>query len=534
MTRNKRNEVRRRHAISTRQRFVRNSAEKKIRCPVLHSKFTIAQQLFNIGLLQNARLTRFVRQITLNSSMRSRLCLYLAASVWLACAALASAETVTLFRVFLNDGTAIVSYGEYARVGDRLVFSMPIGAVDAQTAGDPSLHVVNLPVSSVNWSATEKYAESARHTHYMANRAESDYAALAGDVAATLNAIVIADDAAARLNMAVAARRRLATWPKDHYGYRADDVREMLGLLDEAISGLRVAAGQSSFDIDLIATPPPRDPRDRVPMLKAPSPVEAITHAIAAAKATDIAVDRVSILRGVIVALDDPRNAVPGAWAKPTRRWALNAIADEGRIERTYGSLTSTTLKRAALAAARADVRGVERVLATVVRRDAHLGRKRPEEINALIEQVRAQLDAAHRLRLARDQWYERASSYRAYKRSVAPVLAAMVQTQRTLDDIKRLAGSDAVVLVAVGDRLSAHARALNVVAVPDPLKAAHALLVSAVNLAETAVKTRRQAAVSGELQLAWDASSAAAGSMMLLNKAREDMEAAVRLPEIR
>ena len=46
--------------------------------------------------------------------------------------------------------------------------------------------------------------------------------------------------------MAVDARRRLASWPKDHYGYRADDVREMLGLLDEAISGLRVAAGETS------------------------------------------------------------------------------------------------------------------------------------------------------------------------------------------------------------------------------------------------------------------------------------------------
>ena len=72
----------------------------------------------------------------------------LAASAWRACAAPAFAETATLFRVFLNDGTAIVSYGEYARVGDRLVFSMPIGAVGAD-AGSPPLHVVNLPVSAI-------------------------------------------------------------------------------------------------------------------------------------------------------------------------------------------------------------------------------------------------------------------------------------------------------------------------------------------------------------------------------------------------
>ena len=180
--------------------------------------------------------------------------MFLAAVVWLACAGSTFAESVTLFRVFLNDGTAVVSYGEYARVGDRLIFSMPIGAIDAGNGRDPNLHVVNLPVSAVNWTATTKYAESARFSHYMATNAEADYAALAGDVAATLNAIVLATDAKARLNMAVDARRRLASWPREHHGYRADDVREMLGLLDEAISGLRIAAGETSFVLDLVAT----------------------------------------------------------------------------------------------------------------------------------------------------------------------------------------------------------------------------------------------------------------------------------------
>ena len=37
----------------------------------------------------------------------------------------AAAEDATLLRVFLNDGTSLVSYGEPARVGDRVVFSMP-------------------------------------------------------------------------------------------------------------------------------------------------------------------------------------------------------------------------------------------------------------------------------------------------------------------------------------------------------------------------------------------------------------------------
>ena len=53
----------------------------------------------------------------------------------------AVAETVTLFRVFLNDCTAIVSYGEYARVGDRVIFSMPIVAVRGDRAIEPNMTI---------------------------------------------------------------------------------------------------------------------------------------------------------------------------------------------------------------------------------------------------------------------------------------------------------------------------------------------------------------------------------------------------------
>ncbi len=459
--------------------------------------------------------------------------MWLAAIVWIAGVAPAFAESVTLLRVFLNDGTAVVSYGEYARVGDRLVFSMPVAGTDTSAGANPLLHVVNLPVSAVNWTATERYAESARYTSYIANSAEADYAALAGEVAATLNAIVLNKDPRARLDLAVQARKRLASWPRDHYGYRADDVSEMLGMLDEAISGLRVAAGETSFSIDLVAaTPEPR--REHVQMLRAPTPAEAINQAIAVAKVTDVAADRVSILRTVVAAIDSPQGAMPAALAVPTRRWAIRTINEELRMDKAYAVLGTTMLKRASTAAAKADVRGVQTVMEAVVRKDAALGRKRPAEINAIIEQVRVQLDAARRLRLARDQWAERAGSFRAYMKTVAPVLTSMAQAQKVLDDIKHLAGSDAPVLVAWDNRLRAHAKMLAVMPVPDELKPSHALLSSAVTLAGTAISTRRQAAVSGELQLAWDASSAASGSMMLLGKAQDDMDAAVRLPEIR
>src|SRR5204862_2194089 len=140
-------------------------------------------------------------------------------------------------------GTAIVSYGEFARVGDRVVFSMPIGAGGAASSALPVLHVVNIPADAVDWAATARYAESARFAHYVATNAEADYAALTGEVAGVLNSITFTKDPQARLNLAALARRRLASWPRDHYGYRADDVRQLIGLLDEVISDLRVKAG---------------------------------------------------------------------------------------------------------------------------------------------------------------------------------------------------------------------------------------------------------------------------------------------------
>src|SRR6266550_7767875 len=101
--------------------------------------------------------------------------------------AVESEQSITLFRVFLNDGTAVVSYGEYARVGDRVIFSMPIGGVAEDPTVEPSLHMVNIPAAAVNWGATARYARATRYAQYVATRAESDYASFSGDVASVLN-----------------------------------------------------------------------------------------------------------------------------------------------------------------------------------------------------------------------------------------------------------------------------------------------------------------------------------------------------------
>src|SRR5688500_11555347 len=48
----------------------------------------------------------------------------------------AEADAV-LYRIFLRDGSTLVSFGEFAQVADRVVFSMPIGGTDA----NPVLHL---------------------------------------------------------------------------------------------------------------------------------------------------------------------------------------------------------------------------------------------------------------------------------------------------------------------------------------------------------------------------------------------------------
>ena len=457
--------------------------------------------------------------------------LWLAVLVLSAGVPLAAAESVTLFRVFLNDGTAVVSYGEFARVGDRVVFSMPIGSAGAVSSTASVLQVVNIPATAVDWAATSNYAASLRFVHYVATSAEADYAALTGEVAGVLNSIVFTKDPGARLNLALLARGRLSSWPREHLGYRSNDVRQILGLLDEVISDLRVKAGQTTFDLDLIAFV---EPPLALASLAEPSAAESIAQAVAVAKVSDIPADRVAILRAVVAAIDDPRNMTDAAWGKATRQWAVRTIGQEAATDKDYTELSSTVLQAASAGAARANLRDVEATLATAERRDAQLGRRRPDVMQGMLAEIRLHLDAARRLKLARDQWAERVGAFRAYLEAVTPVFGMLDRAQRDLDDIKKLAGSEAAALTSLGGRLTEAARRLGAVAVPDELKPSHALLQSAVNLADSAVRMRRQAALSGELAPAWDASSAAAGSMMLLARAREDMEATVTLPHIR
>jgi hypothetical protein len=193
-------------------------------------------------------------------------------------------------RIFLQDGTALVSYGEYARLADRVVFSVPVGAIGPS----PQLQLVSIADSAVDWRRTEEYAEAVRARRYAETRGEDEFAILSNHVAMALNEVAHTTDPARRLAMAQEARGNLAEWPKRNYGYRAADVTQLLWLFDDVISQMREKAGQTSFDLNLYATTAPPSTGDLLPDPDAPASFEhAMTAArVAADRTTDLASSR--------------------------------------------------------------------------------------------------------------------------------------------------------------------------------------------------------------------------------------------------
>ncbi|MDE3153467.1 MAG: hypothetical protein KGN76_00065 [Acidobacteriota bacterium] len=439
----------------------------------------------------------------------------------------AAASGPTIFRLFLHDGTALVSYGEYARVGDRVVFSMPLGPL----TGVPDLQLVNIPATAVDWGRTDRYADSMRYEHYVATRAASDYDALTSQVASAIEAMTKTTDPAERLKLAESIRGTVADWPRDHFGYRAANVREILELLDQTIAGFRASSGAQQFKLSLVAgiAPPPI-----VPPLPPPTPKDAIEQVLEVARLSDTAADRTTLYQAAIDRLSAEAASLPPAWARRTRRAVESSLSTELRWQRDYRDLARTSIEDASARAAHADVRGVEAVLDRVRRRDAQWGHRRPDAFSALLETLQDRLEAAQTLRLDRDRWELEQQALKRYRHQAGPVLEALDRATRPLEAIKALAGPDVTALDPLQRSLTVALRRLVLVEPPPELKDVQALLVSAARLGEQAAALRLRATMSGDLEAARNASSAAAGALMLRQRAQQTMEALSQPPRLR
>ena len=441
--------------------------------------------------------------------------------------AAAADDSATLLRVFLTDGTSLVSYGEPARVADRVIFSMPTA-----TTPNPPLHLVNLPIARVDWDRTSRYAATARETRYVQTQADADYAALSNDVSLTLDEVARTTDPRRRLAIVERARTTLAEWPQNHFNYRQAEVRQMLSMLDEAIADLQAATGRGRFTLTLSAFVDP--PAIVEPLLPPPTPREAIEQVLVAARVVDTPAERTSLLATAVAAIDREDGVVPADWAATTRAEAEAEIVGELRVDRSYQSLTAQMMWLANRRARAADVRGLERLVRVVYQRDAALGARRPDAVNALVAAVEERLDAARRLRLARDRFALRAPVLHEYNLAIRAPIDLFAQLKPGLESVKALSGSSPAALSAIERTVAQILELASTIVPPEEVAAAHALLMSAAQLAGNAAQIRREAALAGDMARAWDASSAAAGALMLGAKARTDMQALLRPPQLR
>ena len=433
-----------------------------------------------------------------------------------------------LYRLFLQDGTTLVSYGDYARVGDHVVFSMPLGDVDGGAV--PALKLVTIPAASVDWATTDRYAASARAAHYAATRGPAGFATLTGQVAWALNEISHTSDPKARLDLARRAQAVLNDWNRSSYGYRAKEAAELTGLVDEVISGLRAAGGADQFQLNFVANvalPP------SMPLMPPPSARERVEQALAAARLTSEPAERLELLHSAVALLDAHAAALPPSFIAATRGRAAAELASEVQTEHAYDDLRRHVLETAAARARTADVRGLQDLIRTVLSADDRLGRRRPNATAALLATLDRRLAAARRLRLARDQWALRADAYRVYLRKVNKTLRAWSKVRPALEDVRALAGPAPRALARVEVRVGEAEHALAAVMAPEGLRGVHAMFASAYQLAGSASRLRREAVGKGDMHAAWNASAAAAGALMLFKRASQTLEQALKPPEL-
>jgi hypothetical protein len=417
----------------------------------------------------------------------------------------------------------LTSYGEFARVEDRVVFSMPVGG----RPEEPRIQVTSVKAALVDWPRTDRYSASARYQRYAETRGEEDFRILSNEVAVALNDIALSANRQQALTLAEGVRRTVADWPRTHYGYRQNDVREILSVLDQAISSLRAAAGATSFELSLVAMADAPELEPLASMPNARQQLDEIFYVAAHSRGSE----KVALLQSGLALLSEAGSIISDASA--LRRTAETQIRQELATDRKYASLSQRVITQAKTYAARAGIADIEKLIARIPKEDGKLGGQRPEMVQALHTAVQSQLFAARRLRLQRDQWLLRQAAYREYQRSVGSSLLLLVKSQGALEAIRMLDGPPPNRLLSLRQQLSGGAERLQRMRTPDYLRSTHELLVGAWRFAENATRARYEAIEKANAAAAWEASSAAAGALMMLGRAQAEIRSLLEPPRL-
>src|SRR5688572_1876235 len=515
---NKRSAARKRPFAHLDRRISRENVRNLFSCRDIHNFSTDHPQLFH---RRGSRRLRVSLTVPIMLRVVPRAAALMCAVLALSSIATAQpAASRVLFRVFLSDGRVLSSYGEWARLDDRVIFSMP-----TQLSREPvELHLVTIPSQRVDWPRTESYAESVRAAAYAATRGDADFAAFSSEVAKTLNEVARITDPALRLSTAERARQKLADWPAAHYGYRIGEVRDALAVLDEVISQLRISVGITRFDLSLSAPLP-------APPLPPPTDAELVEQLVAAASIADTASERMGLLQTVLQLIDRAVGLLPGEWAERMRASVNGDLERERRVERAYNELRKTTLETAAKLAARGSMADLEKLRDKVRAEDKRLGGQRAGDIAALLATIDLEAAAAVHLRQARRVWQKRSPEFRRYRRAMNGSFKTFDESLNALELVKAMRGPDVTAISPISKRLSRSAKTVGKVKAPEELAPGHALIRSAWELADSALRLRADAVSQNSVDVAQRASSAAAGALMLYQRARADQQTAMEPP---
>jgi hypothetical protein len=400
---------------------------------------------------------------------------------------------------------------------------MPVGG----RLEDPRIQITSVKAALVDWPRTDKYSASARYQRYAESQGEEDFRILSNEVAVALNDIALSSNRQQALQLAEQVRRTVADWPRTHFGYRQSDVREIVSVLDQAISSLRAAAGSNSFELSLVAM---AEAPELEPVAGMPSARQQLDEIFKVASMSTGS-ERVALLQSGLALISEASGMLSDA--KELRRSAEQQIRQEYATDRKYTALSQKMVTQAKAYASRAAVGDIERLMTRLPREDVKLGSKRPELVQATNTAMQSQLFAARRLRLQRDQWLLRQSAYREYQRSVGSSLLLLVKSENAIDAIRRLDGPPPNRLLALRQQLSGGAERLQRLRTPDYLRGTHELLVGAWRFAENATRARYEAIEKANPAAAWEASSAAAGALMMLSRVQSEIRSLLEPPRL-
>ena len=296
----------------------------------------------------------------------------------------------------------------------------------------------------------------------------------------------------------------------------------MSALLDDAVGELRVAAGLPRVDLSLVATAVPLPPN--VPELPPPTLRESIEQAFRAASVVDDPTERVSLLEAIVGSVaPEPASASEKELDVVTPQSGVGGagpgVQNRPDIQRSRVS----GHQHGRRAVKRADVGGIERLVASVLKTDDRLGRRRPQMTAALLATLDGRLDAARRLRLARDAWALRRDALVDYQQRIRAATNGCAAPSPASSKSASCRGRSPMCDAADGAR---HRRVEGTEERPVPGRGRrdpqHVGQRRAARHSRRLVSAARDHGV--DMNKAWEASAAAAGALLMLERAQEDL----------